>query len=40
MPERNMYGSVKGFEWDDATIVADGLMKAQKNAGGGFWRES
>ena len=36
MPERNMYGSVKGFEWDDATIVADGLMKAQKTLVAGF----
>jgi len=36
MPERDKYGEVKGFGWDNAGIVADGLVKAQKTLVAGF----
>jgi len=36
MPERDRYGDVKGFEWNDACEVADGLVKAQKTLVAGF----
>jgi tRNA wybutosine-synthesizing protein 1 len=36
MPERGKYGDVKGFGWEDARAVADGLVRAQKNLVSGF----
>jgi len=36
MPERDKYGNVKGFEWNAAREVADGLAKAQKTLVAGF----
>lgn len=36
MPERDKYGDVKGFDWDDAKTVADGLVASQKRLVSGF----
>jgi len=36
MPERDAYGSVLGFEWNDAKFVADGLVAGQKTLVAGF----
>jgi len=36
MPERDAYGDVKGFEWNEARDVADGLVAGQKTLVAGF----
>ena len=36
MPERDKYGDVKGFEWNEASFVADGLVAGQKTLVAGF----
>ena len=36
MPERDMYGQPRGFEWGDAGEIADGLVAAQKTLVSGF----
>jgi len=36
MPERDAYGDVAGFEWNDAKTVADGLVAGQKTLVAGF----
>ena len=36
MPERDKYGDVKGFEWNGAGDIADGLVKAQRTLVAGF----
>ncbi|MFA6907878.1 MAG: 4-demethylwyosine synthase TYW1 [Candidatus Micrarchaeia archaeon] len=36
MPERNVYGNVKGFAWGEPGEIAEGLVKAQKTLVAGF----